>query len=242
MKAIYSFSGLPFMQKSNERFTGGFKSKKAFLACARESIAGARLTFNTVELYTDTEGKKLLKPLLSLFDKVVNVTVDKEYIHFFAYVKLKSYSLQEEPFIHLDFDLILHEKLSDQILSSGLIVEFPEYYKWYRDKAYEYLQKAKNPVSPVKEYFSKPVKNPLAYCTGLFGGNNIKLISAYTNTVLEATRGLQETNMVKDLKTVLFLEQGMVAVMASLHSIKPFCLYGSGVSYKHYIGKKKLEY
>lgn len=241
MKAIYSFSGLPFADKHGERFTGGFKTKKAFLACARESISGARLSFEVVELYVDTNGKKLLKPLLSLFDKVIEIETSKDLLFFFSQSKIQAYLMQSEPFLHIDFDLILKAKLSASILKSPFIVEFPELYKWYRDRAYSYhkLSTSKNPI--LSDYFSKSIKNPLGYNCGVFGGYDIDFIQQYAKTVSIVLNDLAKLTFPKDMITVLFIEQGLARIHSVVNQVAPTYLYGT-MDYKHYIGNKKLEY
>lgn len=242
MKAIYSFSGLPFKSLDGDRFTAGFKTKEDFLSCAKESIQGARLSFNKIELYTDESGEEVLKDLIPLFDKVIGVENQDKYSFFFAYVKLQAYKLQKDPFIHLDLDLVLRERLPESILKSEILVEFEEFYKYYKELGYQYLQNSKDPLKSVKEYFNKPVKNPYARCTGIFGGSNIDLIQSYVNDVLKATDEILEMKIPKDLKTALWLEQGLIEIKLKEFHVTPTQLFWEGINYIHYNGTKKLNY
>lgn len=242
MKAIYSFSGKPFKTEDGDRFTAGFKTKSDFLSCAKESVAGARLSFNRIELYTDESGKDILNELLPLFDKVIIVVVSEVYNFFFAYMKFQAYKLQTEPFIHLDLDFVLKEKLPENILESELLVEFEEFYKYYKEIGYQYLQNSKDPLKSVRKYFSKPVKNPYARCTGIFGSSNIGIIQSYVNDVLKASNEILEMKIPKDLKTALWLEQGLIEIKLKEFNVNPTQLFWEGINYIHYNGTKKLNY
>ena len=80
-----------------------------------------------VVLYTDMEGKKILVEQLGLpyTDVVVyeNITCPAKH---WAYPKIVTYSLQKEPFLHVDGDVYLSKPLSLAICDAPLIAQNKE--------------------------------------------------------------------------------------------------------------------
>lgn len=78
--------------------------------------------FERVDLYTDKLSYEPIKALKLPFDAL---TIDLENIRtypktFWGLPKVHAYSLQDEPFIHIDTDVIINGKLSNKFLNSKL--------------------------------------------------------------------------------------------------------------------------
>lgn len=86
--------------------------------------------YGQVELVTDKLGKHILVDTLGLPYTSVSLALEDEleglYPGLFSLAKIKTYSLQQEPFIHVDGDLFLFQPLPPHILQSSLISSNPE--------------------------------------------------------------------------------------------------------------------
>ncbi|MBN88505.1 hypothetical protein CMO95_02830 [Candidatus Woesearchaeota archaeon] len=118
-KVVYSYWSKPTTNTATN--FAGFNSKEAFSNCAKLSVLKSKTWAKKVELVTDKKGKKLLIDELNLpFDNVI-VELDKlnniKNKHW-AIGKLYACSIQEEPFMHLDFDAIWFKKPPRKILKA----------------------------------------------------------------------------------------------------------------------------
>ena len=88
--------------------------------CWALSCLNAKKIYGNIELYTDTVGKKILIDKLNLpYDRVHLVFDNNDFMdslpnELWAISKIYTYSLQNEPFIHVDGDFILWENLDFQ--------------------------------------------------------------------------------------------------------------------------------
>ena len=92
------------------------------------SCLSLRRHYDHVVLYTDSIGKHVLIDLLHLPYTEVNVVFDDfECLpQHWALAKIYTYSLQKEPFIHVDGDVYLSHPLSNDVLSAPLVAQNKE--------------------------------------------------------------------------------------------------------------------
>lgn len=167
---------------------GGWLSNKANLACWALSCLNAKAIYGHIELYTDSVGYDLLIGKLQLpydkvhiiFDSGLMKQIPKE---LWAISKIYTYSLQKEPFIHIDGDFIFWKKLNiDQnIIFQNRETEFP----FYKD-FYSYLNETIDSFTDSK--FMDCVRLPYlgkACNLGIVGGRDIDFINCYANDVLD---------------------------------------------------------
>jgi hypothetical protein len=159
-------------------------SPKAQLLCLALSVYKSAENFKKVELITDSEGWKIIKQLKLPFTSVKTILDDipTEDYGFWALGKIYAYKEQDKPFIHLDNDAILWQKLPDWVLNSELFVQNTEDEGWF-DSAY---MPEINHANKVLNYFPPNWGNVKeAYCTGIFGGTDIEFIQDYCNEALK---------------------------------------------------------
>ncbi len=159
------------------------------------SCLSLREHYDEVALYTDQEGYDVLVNKLHLPYTEVNVVYDKNLClpQHWAYAKIKTYSMQTKPFIHVDGDVYLPHPIPEDISNAPLIAQNKEigteYYKRMIDKILQ--------VSSVKlpKYLadSVMVDSVPSYNMGIFGGRNFAFIKKYC----EEAQILCDTN--KDL-------------------------------------------
>jgi hypothetical protein len=191
MKAIWSLWSKPLLQSKNI----GLWSFHHFLYSWIISVLTSSRFFNRTELYTDDFGKYILIDILKLpFDQVhiclngIN-NLNKDW---WAAGKILTYSLQNEPFIHLDSDVFLWEGLPERILSSKIFAQSPEFFNKLNSNSYYKLSELEELIKDKKGWLPKIWFNHTAdkesfeaSCCGIFGGNDLKLIEKYSKTALK---------------------------------------------------------
>lgn len=140
--------------------------------------------YNKVELYTDKKGYELLIKKLKLPYTKVHIILDELNIYdcdLWALSKIHVYSLQKEPFLHIDGDVFVWDKFDKSLLESKLIVQNLESgTNYYRNKWNKLKEDLVFIPKEILEEESKS-ENIYAYNFGVFGGNDIEFIEKYTN-------------------------------------------------------------
>ncbi len=193
------------------------------------SCLSLREHYDEVALYTDEQGKHVLIDLLHLPYTEVNVVYDETLClpQHWAYAKIKTYSLQTKPFLHVDGDVFLPKPVPKDIIGTPLIAQNREigtgYYKSMMDNILAY------PEITLPDYILDALqdKSIMSFNMGIFGGSDLKFIHHYCQ---EAFRFLEENRMNdSSLKhsgvwcNILF-EQIFLAVLARKQSVQVECL------------------
>ncbi len=147
-----------------------------------------RRYYSDVELYTDKVGYELFIKKLNLPYTKVHVVLDclnKYNSKLWALPKIYTYSLQEEPFLHIDGDVFIWGKFDKDLMSSEFITQNMESATEYYKKLWIELE---NNLSYFPEEIIQDRKENTdikAYNVGIFGGNNIQFIKQYTKKAFE---------------------------------------------------------
>lgn len=140
-----------------------------------------RKYYDEVALYTDEQGKRVLIDLLHLPYTEVNVVYDETLClpQHWAYAKIKTYSLQTKPFLHIDGDIFLSKPIPEDVINAPLIAQNREigtmYYKRMMDRI---LQES---AIKLPQYIEDGLKEEsiASYNMGIFGGNDLKFIGEF---------------------------------------------------------------
>lgn len=127
MKIIQSFWTKPYLHNvSGGRFNGGWPSERTHALSWAYSLLKLKEFHTDVMLITDDYGIKFLIDKLKLPYTEVNTSLNSlESIDSsnWAIGKLKAYSIQTEPFIHVDSDVYIWENLFDPFSKSDIIMQ-----------------------------------------------------------------------------------------------------------------------
>lgn len=187
------------------------------------SCLSLREHYDEVELYTDSAGYHILIEVLQLpYTKTHVIFDDFQCLpHHWALSKIKTYSLQTEPFLHIDGDIYLPRPLPERVLNAPLVAQNREVgTKYYRQMMDEGVLKF--PSIKLPEYIEKGLReNSIAsYNMGFFGGTDISFIQKYCNEVFQ----FMETNRMNDkgvhhamVNCNVFFEQIIFALFADKH-------------------------
>ncbi len=184
MNAVYSFWSKPYL--ANGKKIHGKVSQRMFNVCWMLSVYTAKKHFDKVKLVTDTEGYKALVDLDLPFDDI-SLELDNipENIlpEMWAYGKIVAYEMQNEPFVHIDYDAFIFNPPSEEFLNAGLIVQHKEFFWIINHVYYSNIRKAVKDWGFESEFYYNNVA--YGYNCGVFGGNDLEFIKKY---VKEAKR------------------------------------------------------
>jgi hypothetical protein len=156
MKAIYTLQIGKNAWRNNEYC--GYRCKEELLDSLLLSTRIASWHFNKVQLYCDNEAAQIIKEDGRDFPIETIACLDElswVHEHNWSYSKVYVYSLQKEPFVHIDIDAFLWDGLCDELLQKKFIFQQMEYvsnaaYTFYKDTYAE--AKQLNLLPPAIEY------------------------------------------------------------------------------------------
>lgn len=150
-----------YWTNSGKKYNCGFRKFDIFLNFFKISIKKSQEYFDNVVIYTDQEGCDKLNPEISgVTYEVVDYSTYNFDERFWNFPKIITYSMQNEPFIHIDCDAVFIENPGE--LTSGVVTE--------KTRGTLILKKDVFPLLPPE--IKKHVE---IICSGLLGGNNIEV-------------------------------------------------------------------
>jgi len=145
--------------------------------------------FGKVELYTNSDAviDLLIKDLQLPYD-IVHTELscfELPHLQLWALPKLYTYSLQKEPFLHIDGDVFVFEKFDNSLLNGELIGQNIEVATEYYTSTQRLLEKHFTffPTCVKRDFDSEtPITSINA---GILGGSNIEFFQEYTKLAFE---------------------------------------------------------
>lgn len=168
---------------SCHRIDGGWGNPfVALCAYAYSALSISKYYPNTV-LYTDDYGIKLFGDILSLPYAEIFTALNNIDIHpnLWALGKVYTYSLQTEPFIHIDNDIFLWDRLPKRVENALLCCQNKEIITSDYSKALGMMQKD---FQTIPSIFCNN-KFPYSINAGILGGRNIDFLNKYSKCVLD---------------------------------------------------------
>ena len=189
MKIVQSYWSKPSTKNAslhpNDRNLGGWLDKKYNYMSWMLSCLQLNKFYDHIELVTDQPGYELLIEKLKLPYTSVKVELDRldnYHTDLWALGKIYAYSIQNEPFIHIDGDVFIWDKISEEFSNTDLLVQNMEVNEpGYADAHdfvfayFEYIPK----VIPEEKY------KIISVNAGVIGGRNISFFQDYTALALE---------------------------------------------------------
>lgn len=178
--------------------------------------------YEDVILYTDSNGYKVFAELLQLPYKDVIVQYDNLSCPepHWAYPKVVTYSLQQEPFIHVDGDVYLPDRLSSEVEKAGLIAQNIEIgSSYYKNMMNDVLQKGILLPDYLKEELDKDSIG--SYNAGVLGGNDLDFIKEYCQTafhIIESNHLNDVDNHQININNNILFEQILFYAISKIHN------------------------
>lgn len=172
----------------NRSPNGGWLSQESNIMSWSLSCLNAIKYFGNIELYSDEIGIETLCRQFHLpYTHVHNTFDDDKCIntlpHFlWSIPKIRTYSLQTEPFVHIDGDFILWSYIdfAKPLIFQNIEINVPLYEKMYNKLKAEIIHDNTPFINCLTDAFK-----PAAANMGAFGGTNISFIKDYSTHALE---------------------------------------------------------
>lgn len=207
------------------------------------SCLSLREHYDDVALYTDPEGYDVLISKLHLPYTEVNVAYDKNLClpHHWAYAKIKTYSMQTKPFLHIDGDVYLPHPIPEDIANAPLVAQNREIGTRYYRSMIDHLLGYPEIVLPEFLQRGLAVQSVPSYNMGIFGGSDLDFIHRYCK---EAEDFLQVNNMndlserVSKIDCNVFFEQILFAVFADSEQREVTTIHERSIKDKGYTAEE----
>lgn len=146
-----------------------------------------RRFYDDVELYTTEKDAEIFRKFNIPYTKI-HTSLNCDFIRnldssMWAYAKIYTYSLQEEPFLHVDGDVFIWEAFNKSLFSGDICVQNVEENLEVYHKSIETLFNTEGAFIPEWIYENKDY--PIAYNMGIFGSNNIPFVKEYCNIAFD---------------------------------------------------------
>lgn len=224
MKIIHSLWTYPIRNKEknqHNRTSGGWMSEKYHYMSWIFSNLLAKTHYPQIELFTDDYGAELLTQQIGIeYDKVhikLNHLEKKYSPNLWAIGKMETYNLQNEPFLHIDGDVFLFDKLNIDISKTDLLcqnidVGYPPYAK--------HLESIRSSFSFIPDELRiKKDKIIMAANTGVFGGTDIPFIQRYVEKAFEFLNK-NDLNLINNYSLNILVEQLLLFELLGSKRIK----------------------
>lgn len=177
----------------NKRWGVNTKKQKQHWYTYVWSVMSGFKNNKNIHLYCDDTGAKI-SDILHLPYKTKQIVLNDIPNDMWALAKIKTYSLQDEPFLHYDYDVIFQNYFPKEAVDHNLYVQNFCKFKGLTEFAPLHYINAKNlchlfgiKLPDEFQNFNLENINNLYYAnSGLFGGNDIELINEYSRNVLNA--------------------------------------------------------
>lgn len=182
MKIIQSYWTKPLLSKQNNLKEIFFHYAYITYSCLKYS------DHYNVELFTDNHGKTILHDILDLPYTKINVVLDdiNNYpVEFWAIGKIYTYLLQDEPFLHVDYDSFIWKPFPDDLLTKDLITQDLEHELALNSEYYNSIENILINIPQSIQEYRKSHKKVNCINAGIIGGNDITFIKKYAQEVFD---------------------------------------------------------
>jgi hypothetical protein len=146
---------------------------------------------------------------------------------FWIYGKIKTHSLMNEPYVHIDGDVFLfRDVIGDNLKKYGSVVQMIENEKMM-NSFYENYNKSIDPFLKLNDNINWNKYNLSAYNCGVVGFNDMTMKNKYANTVKNTLLALSKSADFNDIKhkysgMFLIVEQSYLYYLLNEENRKPF--------------------
>ncbi|GHT18877.1 hypothetical protein FACS189429_5960 [Bacteroidia bacterium] len=203
-----------------------------------------RKFYDKVELYTDKFGYDILINKLKLPYTNVHIVLDKLNDlpdGLWAMAKILTYSLQSEPFLHIDGDVFIFEQIPEQLMQSGLIAQNQEQTTEYYHNMWDNIFPKLSFIPTEIEYFNTGKHNN-AFNMGIVGGNDIDFFQNYCKKSFDfVNKNKSAWADINLLNFNIFFEQVLFYETAKINDKKIDCLLPENIDDNNYVGFADFE-
>ena len=240
MKIIQSF----WTGKHSVVYSFGWLSNKYHYLSWILSCNQLRKYYDEVELFTDSLGYSILIEKLKLPYTKVHIVLDELNIYddnLWALAKIKSYSLMNEPFLHIDGDVFIFEPFDKNLMGSNIITQNIETTSDYYWDMWSKIKPQLNFIPEIMNNYDNQFHNK-AYNMGIFGGNEISFIKCYTDASFNfVNKNKDSLSKINAYNFNIFYEQVLLHELSQEHQINVNCLINEDIGDNEYKGFGNFE-
>jgi len=196
--------------------------------------------YGCVDLYCNSRSANLLTNKIGLPYKKVKISLDSFSMpnkRLWALPKIATYMLQQEPFIHVDGDVFLFNKLPDTVVGKELIAQNLEESSIYHLAVQKQIVKHLIYIPQcVKDDFvvSQPLKTLNA---GIIGGTNLDFICEFSNIATNYVwNNVERLHKINSDKFNVFFEQHLFYSLARQKDVTVSLLFEELIENNDYVG------
>lgn len=238
MKVLQTFWSKPLFNSDmtiiSNRANAGWRNYRYTLLSMAYSCLTISKYYPNIHLYTDDYGLNLLYNILRLpyHDIHTNLnSIDNIDESFWAYGKIITYAEQEEPFIHIDNDIFLWNRLPKYIEEAKLSCQSMEMINKYALTDYLSTIKYIRKHIPQAPHYIRNSRCTAAANLGIYGCNALEFNHYYCEEVKKTVRemydGMIQSGKNRGRFNVIF-EQLVFTELAEKENIPITCLVKSG--------------
>lgn len=218
-KVVQSFWSKPFIYSLKNKRTdkiGNWLDNEMFFISHALSILKLKEFYDNVELITDDVGAKILLDYLELPYSTYNLSLNEindYHPELWALGKIKAYSIQTTPFIHVDNDVFIWDTFPVNLLSKPLFCQ-----SW--DEDFEYYKEIVQQIEVNNFYIPKEMdvymKNEGhinkfgGVNAGIIGGSDLSFFKKFTYNAFELIdTNYSKLNLIHLNKFNVFFEQAL---------------------------------
>lgn len=227
MKIVQTFWSGDIKDKSPLQTKSGWLSPEYNWMSWTLSCLLLRSHYDDVELYTDDVGKKVLIDTLKLPYTKVHVIFDDSFkIHpkLFSLAKIRTYSLQKEPFIHIDGDVFLWKRFPQSFFNAELIASNIEVNLFFNEEIIKEVEQNFN-VIPMHLKEIRNHQNIFASNAGIIGGSNILFIKKYCKEAISFIKSNESNLDLVNTSSLNFLIEQVSLYYLSVNEGVPITYY-----------------
>jgi len=183
MKFIQTFWTRPASNIHSMDIKGGWLFSESHWMSWALSCLQTRKFYGEIELVTDNRGKEILIDLLGLPYYSVTTELEGKLDNYppqlWSLAKIYTYSIQREPFLHLDGDLFLWNQFDEKIMKAPIVAQNLELNLAYYRNILESIDIHFPFMPDVLRTACHQEHDINASNTGIFGGHNLSFIGQY---------------------------------------------------------------
>ena len=177
MKVIHSYWTKPYLSKENDNIGGWSSNLFHYMSCALSCLSTNK--FYDIELVTDNKGVELFIDKMQLpysSVKVVLNDLDGYNTDLWALGKIYTYSIQDEPFLHIDNDFFIWDAFKTNILNANLVGQHLEIGYKHNELFFDDILTNLSYIPEVMLQRNIIDKGVLEVDAGILGGRNISFL------------------------------------------------------------------
>jgi hypothetical protein len=211
-KVVYSHWSKPSKDESL-----GFNSKQAFKNCAELSVFHSKKWFDKVELVTDEKGYKFLIEDLKL--PFTDVKVELDCLNHISKInwsigKIYACKIQDEPFMHQDFDVVWFKKPPLRILNAQAAFQNIELDEHFHPFYSPLMNDAKTKDYELNKYCDLDLLR--AYNCGIIVFNDLSIINKWYDLAIDYVNKNKKNMPLKPI----FFEQFLIYNLCKHYNFK----------------------